>query len=143
MNDVVALSRDRVAQLRDLFDSIPVVALLGLELVNIEQGLVEVRMEVRDQFRQNRAVLHGGITAALIDTATSFAVAGFLHDGEGSTTIDLTIHYLKALTGGSVTAKARVERAGGTILTVSAEVLDQNGNLAATALSSYMRLRPR
>jgi uncharacterized protein (TIGR00369 family) len=76
----------------------------------------------------------------LIDTATAFAIISLLAPKERVTTVDLTVNYLRPLTKGRVTAIARVLRAGRRLFVVSANVFDKDGNLATTALSTYLRL---
>jgi uncharacterized protein (TIGR00369 family) len=63
-----------------------------------------------------------------------------LSENERTTTVDLTIHYLRPLSEGSARASARVVRAGKRVITVSAELFNSEGKLAATALSTYLRL---
>ena len=53
---------------------------------------------------------------------------------------NLMVNYLRPLQSGTVTATGRVLRAGRRLITVSADVHDDQGNLAATALSTYLRL---
>ena len=81
------------------------------------------------------------MTASLIDTVMAFAVATYLEAGENSVTIDLTVHYLRPLYRGEITARAKVLRAGKRIVTASAEVFDETGELAATALSTYNKIK--
>jgi uncharacterized protein (TIGR00369 family) len=138
--DTVPLDQQDEARLHQLFESIPAIKMFGLELVHIELGLAVVRLTIRAEMLQNRGVLHGGVTAALVDSATSFAVASYLQEGESTATIDLTVHYLRPLATGHAKATARVLRAGRQIFSVSADVVDQENRPAAHALSTYMRL---
>ncbi len=100
-------------------------------------------MQIRDELKQNHGVAHGGAIAALIDSAMAFAIMPLLAENERTTTVDLTIHYLRPLTEGTARASARVVRAGKRVITVSAELFDHNEKLAATALSTYLRLTLR
>ena len=70
----------------------------------------------------------------------AFAIMPLLGEHEHSLTVDLTIHYLRPLSEGSAQASARVVRAGRRVITVSAELFDHNNKLAATAISTYLRL---
>jgi len=54
--------------------------------------------------------------------------------------VDLTITYLRPLTKGRVTAEARVVRNGRRLVAVSADAFSEDGKLAATALSTYLKL---
>ncbi len=114
--------------------------LLGLRLVDIRPNEAVIEMEMRDDLRQPSGVLHGGVTATLIDTAMAFAVRTHLADHEFTATIDLTVHYLRPHTEGTVTCTAKCVRAGKRIFTVSADVENEGGKLIATGLSTYTRL---
>jgi uncharacterized protein (TIGR00369 family) len=85
-------------------------------------------------------VVHGGVIASLIDSATAFAILPLLNPDERTTTVDLTISYLRPLVAGVVVARAKVLRAGRRMIATSAELFDDDGKLAATALSTYIRL---
>ena len=72
----------RVARAREAFASVPYARLLGLELGEVSSGAVSIRLEVRDELKQNQGVVHGGAVASLIDTAAAFAVLTQLEIGE-------------------------------------------------------------
>ncbi len=124
----------------EMIKKIPYPSLLGFELVDLKFGEAVVKLKMRDELRQPYGVLHGGATASLIDTAMAFACISCLPEGEKTTTIDLTVHYLRPHTDGEVFCTAKVVRAGKRILTVSAEVVNEQGKLIATSLSTYTKL---
>jgi uncharacterized protein (TIGR00369 family) len=97
-------------------------------------------MPIRNELKQNHGVAHGGSIAAVIDSAMALAIMPMLAENERTTTVDLTIHYLRPLTEGTARASARVVRAGKRVITVSADLVDHQGKLAATAISTYLRL---
>ena len=114
--------------------------LIGMRLVDLQPDLAMISIEMRDDLRQPSGVLHGGVTATLIDTAMAFAVRTRLAIDEATATIDLTIHYLRPHLDGTFTCTARVVRAGKRIFTVSADVQNDDGKLIATGLSTYTRV---
>jgi uncharacterized protein (TIGR00369 family) len=59
---------------------------------------------------------------------------------ERVTTVDLTISYLRPLVTGRIRTTAHIIRAGKRIFSVAADVVSEDGNLAATALSTYIKL---
>jgi acyl-CoA thioesterase len=120
-------------------EMVPFARLLGLQLESAVAGQAVMSLQIRDELRQNLGVVHGGVTASLIDSAAALAIVPLLQDGERATTVDLTINYLRPLRSGKVTATARVLRAGKRIIAVSADVEDEAGNLAATGLTTYLR----
>jgi len=121
-------------------ESVPYAHLLGIELDAISAGTATLGLNIRKELTQNHGVVHGGAIASLIDTAMAFAIISLLAPKERVTTVDLTVSYLRPLTQGRVTAVARVLRAGRRLFVVSAEVFGDNGNLASTALSTYIKL---
>lgn len=120
--------------------SLPFAKLMGMELVDIRPNEAVIKIEMRNDLKQPSGVLHGGVTATLIDTAMAFAVRTHLENHEFTATIDLTVHYLRPHTAGRVVCTAKVVRAGKRIFTVSAEVENDAGKLIATGLSTYTRI---
>lgn len=129
-----------MARAREAFASVPYAKFLGLELGELRNGEASVCLEVRDQLKQNQGVVHGGAIASLIDTASAFAVVTQLEGGERVTTTDLTIHYLRPVTAGRLTATARIVRGGRRLFVISIEVANEKGVLVATAVTTYIKL---
>jgi uncharacterized protein (TIGR00369 family) len=121
-------------------DDVPFAKLLGIELESCEPGIAVLSMKMRDDLKRNGGIAHGGAVATLIDSAMAFAIMPMLAENEHSMTVDLTIHYLRPVSEGSARAIARVVRAGKRVITVSAELFDSNEKLAATAISTYLRV---
>ncbi|CAN5473713.1 hypothetical protein BH10ACI3_BH10ACI3_27950 [soil metagenome] len=119
---------------------LPFSKLIGMKLVDLRPDEAVISIEMRDDLRQPSGVLHGGVTATLIDTAMAFAVRTRLAMTEATATIDLTVHYLRPHITGTFTCTARVVRAGKRIFTVSADVVNDDGKHIATAVSTYTRV---
>lgn len=134
------LTPDEEQRIRTAFRDVPFVHLLGIELGEMKRGAATLYLEVRDELRQNNGVVHGGVVASLADTAAAFAILTLLEADQTSTTVDLTIHYLRPLLRGRVTTQARVLRAGRRIMVITVDVFDETKALAATALTSFIRL---
>lgn len=120
--------------------NLPFAKLIGMRLVSLDLDVAAIEIEMRDDLRQPSGVLHGGVTATLIDTAMAFAVRTRLPMEVATATIDLTLHYLRPHTAGKFTCTAKVVRAGKRIFTVSADVVNEEGKLIATGLSTYTRI---
>lgn len=120
--------------------SLPFAKLIGMKLVGLKPDEAVISIEMRDDLRQPSGVLHGGVTATLIDTAMAFAVRTRLEMTEATATIDLTVHYLRPHITGVFTCTAKIVRAGKRIFTVSADVVGAEGKLVATGLSTYTRV---
>jgi uncharacterized protein (TIGR00369 family) len=131
----------RVARAREAFASVPYAKLIGLELGEIGRGEVSIHLEVRGELRQNQGVVHGGAVASLIDTAAAFAVLTQLELNERVTTTDLTIHYLRPVSAGRLTATARIVRGGRRLFVLAVEVTNDQQVPVATAVTSYLKLQ--
>ncbi|PWT82241.1 MAG: ABC transporter substrate-binding protein [Acidobacteria bacterium] len=136
-NKLTAAQEKRI---RSALEKVPFANLLGIELDSFAPGTAIVALTLRREHLQNNGVVHGGVIASLIDTATAFAVLTVVPKEERVTTVDLTITYLRSLVEGRVRARAEVLRTGRRVIAVSAEVLTEDETLAATALSTYLRL---
>ncbi|HSU25838.1 MAG TPA: PaaI family thioesterase [Pyrinomonadaceae bacterium] len=120
--------------------NLPFAQLIGMRLVDLKLDEAVLSVEMRDDLRQPSGVLHGGVTATLIDTAMAFAVRTRLEPTAATATIDLTIHYLRPLVDGKAICTGKVIRAGKRIFTVSADVYNDEGKLIATGLSTYTKV---
>lgn len=134
------LTDDQKQRIAKALNSVPFAKLLGIKLDSIEPGRATLSLLIREEFRQNAGIVHGGVIASLIDSATAFAILPLLKPDERTTTIDLTISYLRPLISGSMVATANVRRYGRRVVVVSADLTDEQGNLSATALSTYLKL---
>jgi uncharacterized protein (TIGR00369 family) len=137
------LSESQQKRIEAAIQNVPFASLLGMQVESVEPGAASMTLQIRDDLRQNNGVVHGGAIATLIDSVAAFAVIPLLAPDETATTVDLTITYIRPLVSGTATASARVLREGRKIIALSAEVLDESGNLAATALTTYFRLTKR
>src|SRR5687767_3522317 len=126
MTDV--LTPEQSHRIREAYERVPFAQLLNLELGEVSPGVAVVHIAVSDQLKQNRGVVHGGVIASLIDTAAAFALLTLLKKDQTSTTIDLTVHYLRPLLGGRATAEARVVRAGRRVAVITVNVADEAKN---------------
>jgi uncharacterized protein (TIGR00369 family) len=129
----------RLQRARNAFDKVAYASFLGLELCELKSGDVTVCLDVRDEVKQNHGVVHGGAIASLIDTASAFVILTAIDENERVTTTDLTIHYLRPVTLGRMLARARIVRGGRRRFVVNVEV-ENNGRLAATAVTGYLKI---
>jgi len=131
--------KSRLQRARNTFEKVAYAKFLGLELCELNSGDVTVCLDVRDEVRQNRGVVHGGAIASLIDTASAFVILTAIDENERVTTTDLTIHYLRPVRAGRMLARARIVRGGRRRFVVNVEV-ENDGVLAATAVTGYVKI---
>ncbi len=98
---------------------------------------VTIECRLREELHNMAGVMHGGVTATLVDVAAGMAI---MHRGHVATTVELKINYLRPVTGGKVTARSHLLRIGKTLVTAQVDVFDDRKNHAAVALVTYMLL---
>lgn len=131
------------AYLEALKDSVrhaPYPQLIGMTLAEIGYDSCRIELELRQDHLQPFGIVHGGVLATLIDTATFWA--GFLRlpEDAGMVNVDLKLNYLKAASRGRLRAEGRCLRAGRVISYTEASVLDEAGELVAHGTSTLMAL---
>ena len=135
------LDSRKIERARKAFSSVAYAKFLGLQLGEIGDGTVSIHLDVRDEFLQNQGVVHGGVVASLIDTASAFAVLTKIELDERVTTTDLTIHYLRPIKSGRMTATARIVRGGRRLFVLTVDVTNYSEALVATAVTTYIKLQ--
>ena len=143
MNDIhnaTEITEEQKEYAANALHSLPFARLIGMRLVDLKLDEAVISIEIRDDLRQPSGVLHGGVTATLIDTAMAFAVRTRLEKEAKTATIDLTVHYLRPLVEGKAICTGKVVRAGKRVFTVSADVHNDDGKLIATGLSTYTKV---
>lgn len=116
---------------------------VGAALVDVAPGRATIRVPLRPEFGRSGQLdgpAHGGIIATAIDMAASCAIITTLDDGEGRTTVDLSVHYL-APANADMEATATVRRRGRRTAIIDVELMS-GGQLAALGRATFMILQP-
>ena len=111
--------------------------LFGFELEAAEAGRAVLRMRVASKHKQVHGVVHGGILAAMADTAGGLATYMVVPRGTRVATVEMKINFLEPVEQGTIVAEARVLRKGRNFAVVDCEVHDAAGRLAAKALMTF------
>jgi uncharacterized protein (TIGR00369 family) len=139
-----ALDRSGLETLEALRDGVlpppPIVPLMQMDLVAVEEGRVEFSCLVDESVYNPIGVVHGGLVCTLLDTVAGCAVHSTLPRGTGYTSIELKVNYLRAVTAasGPLRAVGRVVKPGRRVAFAEAEVFDAAGRSVATASSSLL-----
>lgn len=113
---------------------------IGFRLAHIETDACRIELDVAQPHFQPFGIVHGGVLATLIDTATFWAGFMRLPEDAGLVNVDLKLNYLKAVTGGRLVADGRCLRPGRQISYTEASVRDERGDLVAHGTSTLMAL---
>ncbi|WP_276273737.1 PaaI family thioesterase [Haloarcula litorea] len=122
--------------LRALFNDIPFVRELGVELTEVGDGHAVAELPLREEHSSNphSMIAHGGVTYSLADTVGGAAVVS--ESGSVSPTVDMRMDYLAPATA-DLRAEAEVVRSGGHVAVVDVEVYDDDGHHVASARGTY------
>ncbi|EGB15344.1 thioesterase superfamily protein [Pseudodesulfovibrio mercurii] len=115
-------------------------AFLGIVVDSIEPDRAVLRLPFRPELTQGARMVAGGVLATLLDETMAHAVLGGNRPGERTTTVDLSVSYLRAVKPGSdLTCEARVVKRGGRVLFVEAAVSSDDREVAR-ATASFLLL---
>ena len=115
-------------------------ALLGIRLIEAEEGRVVFTGTVAPEHYNGMGVAHGGYAATLLDSACGCSVHSCLTATQAYTTLELKVAYHKALTRdtGLLRAEGRVLSIGRRAAFAEATLRDASGRLFASATSTLL-----
>jgi len=129
-----------INKLIEMVNTSPYPRHLRMQLVSISVDQAVVKLKTEQCHLQPFGIVHGGVLATLVDTATFWSVFLRLPEDAGLVNIDLKLNYLKSISTGLMTAQGRCIRAGRSINYAEASVKDKEGNLIAHGTSTLMVL---
>ncbi len=132
-----------IQELMKIINHSPFPTHLGMKLQSIEFDHAVIALEINPVHLQAYGIVHGGVLATLIDTATFWAVYLRIPEAAGLVNIDLKLNYLEPVSQGLLTAEARAIRAGRSISYAEATVYRADGKPVAHGTSSLMILPER
>ncbi|AZI44794.1 PaaI family thioesterase (plasmid) [Deinococcus psychrotolerans] len=125
----------------------PIGDTLGFRLpreADVQDGQVTFYLTPEEFHYNPIGSVHGGVYAALLDSALGCCIHTKLPAGVGYTTLDLAVKYLRPLKVGmgEVRAVGKVISVSQRVATAEAQILDAAGKVCATATTTCLILRP-
>ena len=114
--------------------------LIGMTIDALQIDSCVIGLHLAERHLQPFGIVHGGVLATLIDTATFWAAFLRLPEDAGLVNVDLKLNYLKAATRGHLRAEGHCLRAGRQISYAEARIFDEAGELVAHGTSTLMAL---
>ena len=114
---------------------------VGAELSQLARGSCTLEVERRPELLQQNGLFHGGVTAFLVDNATTIAAAA--SRGQSALTAEYKLNLLSPAVGERLICRARVIKPGRQVAVVAADVFcltDGVEKHTATALASIAML---
>jgi uncharacterized protein (TIGR00369 family) len=117
----------------------PASILLGREVISIdpENGLVQLTYIAKPEFANRHGTVQGGMIAAMLDSASGFALMAQLPPELTAVTTRLDTSFLRPAPLGKLNATARMVSRDERTAEVAAEIQDINGKVIAKAMSNW------
>ena len=118
----------------------PIAYTLGFMLISADKGHVVFQGTPEHRHYNPIGSVHGGFHATLLDSCVGCAVHTTLEAGQGYTTLELKVNYVRALTDrvGPVRAEGKVIHVGKQVATAEGRIVDVQGRLYAHASTTCL-----
>jgi uncharacterized protein (TIGR00369 family) len=129
----------RRAAVAELMPTTPYLAGLGIRIERYEPDEATVRLPFRADLTNDGTYYHGGVIAAVIDTAGA-AAAWSNHDfdkGARASTVAMSLQYVGACKASDLVCRARVVRRGKELTFTEITATDAEGNVVAHGVQTY------
>jgi uncharacterized protein (TIGR00369 family) len=124
------------AEIKRRFARVGAVRLLGMKLARLAPGRATLLLDVGPRHSHPQGV-HGGVLAALADTALAMAIFTRLAGPPRISTVEMKINYLNTHQRGRLRAEARVLRLGKRLAVGEVEIRNSARQLVAKSLLTY------
>ncbi len=117
-------------------------ALYGATLTGMDDGYVEISVPAADALLRTSGMFHGGVIAALADSAGGYAATTLHAQDVSFLTVELKINFLRPAKGDRLIARGKVIKGGATLTVVRSDVYTaENGTEkhVATTLITFIR----
>jgi 1,4-dihydroxy-2-naphthoyl-CoA hydrolase len=107
-------------------------ALLGLELLDVDDEAVTAQMTVRDELLQPFGLVHGGVLASIAETLASVGTAvAVVPEGNAAMGLSNQTSFMRPISSGVIHARATRRHRGRTTWIWDIEISDDAGRLCA------------
>lgn len=110
---------------------------IGMTTVLGIDGITRVQLSVNENLIQFYGNLHGGVIAAMLDSAIAVALNQELGPGEGASTVEIKINYLRPISEGTLWAEGKVIQKGRSIVVGQGELKNEEGQILAIATATF------
>ena len=113
---------------------------MDFELAEADEGRVVFVGQPSARFFNPLGTIHGGWTATILDSAMACATHATLKPGEGYTTLEMKLNYVRPVMPGNgpVRCEGRLIHRGGSVATSEGKLVDAAGKLLAHGTETCM-----
>ncbi|RDJ20496.1 PaaI family thioesterase [Bosea caraganae] len=143
----VLLAEDGLSFLRGIIEGRhpgpPFADAMDFDIAEAEAGRVVFVGKPSARFFNPLGTIHGGWTATILDSAMACAAHSTLKAGEGYTTLEMKLNYVRPVMPESeiVRCEGRLIHRGGSIITSEGKLVDARGKLLAHGTETCLVLR--
>lgn len=101
-------------------------------------GKIQVVMKITENVKQFYGNVHGGVLASLMDSCMAVTLNQQLDPGQGASTVELKINYLRSVNQGTLRAEGKVIQKGRKIIVTQGEIRDEAGNMIAFGTATFI-----
>ena len=127
-----------VARVRDSLGRQGLMATLGVELIAVERGRVDLALRYDDRFTQQHGFLHAGAVASVLDSACGYAAYTVMAPDASVLTVTYTINLLAPAAGQRFTMTGQVLRAGRTLIVCRGQAFADGAERPFAAMQATM-----
>ncbi|PLS06430.1 PaaI family thioesterase [Neobacillus cucumis] len=106
-----------------------------------EQDSCEITIPISPMIHNNLDIVHGGITATVLDTSMGVLANRLLPEGYGAVTNQLNIHYIAPGIGDTLRCRAEVIHQGTKTMVISGEAYRSDGKKIAHATGTFFMIK--
>lgn len=129
-----------IEEVQEIVKNSPFPRHLSMRLTAMAIDSATVELEISSKHLQPFGIVHGGVLATLIDTATFWSVFMRIPEDAGLVNLDLKLNYLSSVQDGRLRAEGVSIRSGNNISYSEARVFDGREKLLAHGTSTLMTL---
>ncbi|MBX7105308.1 MAG: PaaI family thioesterase [Gemmataceae bacterium] len=118
----------------------------GVVMSRVERGAVELTLPYRADLTQQHGFIHAGVVATVLDSACGYAAFTVMPADVAVLTVEYKINLLRPAEGERIVARARVKRAGRTLVVCTGDAFGVTGDTekaVATMLATVMAVPPQ
>ena len=122
------------------WDGSGVADLLGWKIISQEPGLIRAEFVAKEEFRNPKGAITGGILAAMLDMIISAAVRSSLRPNQRPrATLEMKVNFISAAQPGKLLSEGRIVHAGMSVAFAEGTLTTEDDQLIATG-SATMRI---
>jgi uncharacterized protein (TIGR00369 family) len=117
-----------------------IASLLQFKTTLIDEKTLEMEMPNSPLLDNSIGIVHGGLTATLLDTALGTLASHVPGNKKGAVTVELKVDFLTPGIGEKFICRAEVVHNGRQLVRMEGKVRNEKGNLIASATGTFFKL---